>query len=543
MSSVRQLADRVFAYRLENEWPVRLQHGLSVESMRVLTEETARADAAFAESARAELRGLMTGEVSEDDRLTAGFLEHDFATWIGLTQWPLLGFNVTPYQTWTLAMALQLVFPGFTGAPDTYLSLVADQRDQLLEYGRRLARQRDAGVLVPAAAIPGSRESLRRVRDASAVAIPASAPDQVRDRVAALVEAELLPAYDALVAALDASYEQAAPGQLGLGQYEGGAEYYRFLVRSQTASELGPEELHQLGLDQVATLAEQMAKARADMGFTGTEEDFHAQLATDPRVHASAPEEVEALFLGHMARLEPLLDKWFAVLPDAPYGVERLAPESEAGMTYGYYQPPTTTQPVGKYFWNGAALESKSLLTYATLIFHELAPGHHFHLARQQENASLPDVRRHGGGLSAFNEGWAEYAAGLGWEMGLYDEPLDGYGRMVHERFTAQRLVVDTGLHYYGWSRDQAAAYMKANTTESDAQVASEILRYGTDLPAQALAYRAGFVELNRLRSKAEQRLGGRFDVRSFHEEILGPGALPFPVLDGHLDRWAASLS
>jgi uncharacterized protein (DUF885 family) len=510
----------------------------------VESEATARADAAYAESARAELREIVAqdGDLSEDDRLTAGFLEHDFDIWIGAARSPLLGFNVTPYMTWTIAMTLQVVFGSYTGKPATYLSLVAEQRDQIIEYGHRLARQREAGILVPAPALPGVRESLCRLRAASAATLPGSAPDEVRERVAALVEAELLPAYDALLAVVDESYEQAAPTELGLGQYDGGAEYYRFLVRSQTASELGPEQLHELGLEQVAQLADQMAEARGDMGVTVSEEEFHAQLATDPRVHASAPEEVEALFLRHMARLEPLLDRWFAVLPKAPYGVERLAPESEAGMTYGYYETPTTARPVGKYYWNGANLESKSMLTYATLIFHELAPGHHFHLARQAENAALPDVRRFGGGLNAFNEGWAEYAAGLGWEMGLYDDPLDGYGRLVHERFTAQRLVVDTGLHFYGWSQEKAHAYMKANTTDSDAQVASEILRYGTDLPAQALAYRAGFVELNRLRRKAENALGAAFDVRAFHEEILGPGSLPFPVLDAHLDRWVAGL-
>ncbi|HVV75400.1 MAG TPA: DUF885 domain-containing protein [Mycobacteriales bacterium] len=540
MSSVRDLADRVFAYRAEREWYLRLRLGLPVESIRLESDESAREDAAFAAGARAELRQLTEGgaELSEDDRLTAGFVEHDFDVWIGQAEHPLLGFTATPYMSFGLGLALQMVFGAFTGEAPTYLSLVADQRDQLLEYSRRLVRQREAGILLSAPAIPGVRESMGRLRSASAAAIPASAPGAVRDRVAALVEGELLPAYDALLAVFDDSYESAAPVELGLGQYDGGAEYYRFLVRTHTASELSPEHLHQLGLEQVARLTEQMAKARADMGVAGSEQDFHNQLDKDPRVHASSPDEVEALFLRHIARLEPLLSQWFEVLPEAPYGVERLAPEAEAGMTYGYYQTPTSAEPVGKYHWNGAALETKSLLTYAALIFHELAPGHHFHLARQVENTALPDGRRYSDGLTAFTEGWAEYAAGLGWEMGLYDEPLDGYGRLVHERFTAQRLVVDTGLNFYGWSRERATDYMKANTTESDAQVASEILRYGTDLPAQALAYRAGFVELNRLRRKTEEALGSRFDVRAFHEEVLGPGALPFPVIEGHLDRW-----
>lgn len=540
MTPVRRLADRVFTRNLETDWFTRSRMGLPIEGFRVQGARSWAEDAAFARAALAELAGLEAE--TEEDRLTAGMLEHDLSGAVERDRHAALGFTVTPYQTYALGLALQTVFPAFSGPPETYLSLVADTRDQVAELRERLALQREAGVLLAAAAVPGSRESLRRLREASAAAMVGHAPSEVRERVQHLVESELVPSYDALLAALDDSYASAAPAQLGLGQYAGGADYYSWLVRFQTASELTPEQLHQLGLDQVAALTEAMAEARAAMGEPADEQVFHARLETDPRVHASSPEEVEALFLKHMARLEPLISGWFSVLPEAPYGVARLAPESEAGMTYGYYETPSAAQPTGRYRWNGSNLESKSLLTYATLIFHELAPGHHFHLARQAENDALPDLRRYGGGLVAFNEGWAEYAAGLGWEMGLYDDPLDGYGRLVHERFTAQRLVVDTGLHLHGWSEAQARAYMKANTTESDAQVASEVLRYGTDLPGQALAYRAGFVELNRLRRKAEDALGDRFDVRAFHERVLGPGALPFPVLGASLDRWVAEL-
>lgn len=539
---VRALADRVFARSLDMSWHVRAMRGLPIESIRVEAPEAWAEDAAFARGVLAELDALPTPDLSEDDRLTVGFLRHVLAGWVERGSGSLLGFQVTPYSSYGLGLALRLVFTGFQGSPSTYLSLVADQRDQVTAYRTRLLAQRDGGILIPAPALHGTRESLRRVRDASAAVLPGSAPGEVGERVTALVQDELVPAYDALLAVLDETYERSAPALLGQGQYDGGEEHYRTLVRLHTASDLAPEQLHQLGLEQVADLTERMAKARADMGAPASEQEFHAQLESDPRVHATSADEVDAVFRKHMSRLEPLIGAWFSVLPEAPYGTERLAPEAEAGMTYGYYEPPTTTKPRGTYYWNGTNLDSKSLLTYAALIFHELAPGHHFHLARQAENEALPDIRRYGAELGAFNEGWAEYAAGLGWEMGLYDEPLDGYGRLVHERFTAQRLVVDTGLNLYGWTRDQAAAYMKANTTESDAQVASEVVRYGTDLPGQALAYRAGFVELTRLRHKAEQALGARFDVRAYHEEVLGPGALPFPVIDGHLERWVAGL-
>ena len=538
---VRALADRVFAHSLDNDWYYRLQKGLPIEALRLDGPETWREDAAFARTVLDELRQV-PGDLSEDDRLTVGYLEHVLDAWVERGKCSLLGFSVTPYSSYAVGLVLRMVFAGFQGAPATYLSLVADQRDQMAEYRTRLIAQRDAGILIPALALPGTRESLRRLRDTAAALLPASAPGEVSERAAALVADELVPAYDALLGVLDEAYEKAAPALLGQSQYDGGEDHYRTLVRHNTASSLTPEQLHQLGLEQVADLTERMAKARADMGAPASETEFHAQLETDPRVHAKSPDDVQAVFRKHMARLEPLIGEYFSVLPKAPYDTERLAPEAEAGMTYGYYSAPTAAEPRGIYYWNGANLESKSLLTYAALIFHELAPGHHFHIARQAENEALPDVRRYGAALGAFNEGWAEYAAGLGWEMGLYDEPLDGYGRLVHERFTAQRLVVDTGLNLYGWTRDEAAAYMKANTTDSDAQVASEVLRYGTDLPAQALAYRAGFVELTRLRRKAEEALGARFDVRAYHEEVLGPGALPFPVIDGHLDRWIAGL-
>jgi uncharacterized protein (DUF885 family) len=540
MTAVRALADKVFAYRIEESWYLQLRRGVPVERMRVESEESLAKDARFAEQVLAELQAAEP--VDEDDRLTAGYLEFMLTGQVEAAKTPLLGFTVTPYQSFFIGMSLQQLFPAFSGPDATYVSLVADFRDQIRELAARLRRQREAGILVPRPALAGLRESLTRTRGAAGSVLPASAPSGVREQVEALVASDVLPAYDDLLALVGEDYERDAPSTVGMAQYPGGEEAYRRLVRESTASSMSPEQAHQLGLEQVAELADKMAKARADLGFSGTEEEFHAQLATDPRVHASSPDQVEALFLRHMAALEPLISQYFSVLPKAPYGVARLAPEAEAGLTYGYYEAPTSAEPIGRYRWNGANLESKSLLTYATLIFHELAPGHHFHIARQAENEALPDLRREATDIGAFNEGWAEYAAGLGWEMGLYDDPLDGYGRLVHERFTAQRLVVDTGLNLLGWSLEEAAAYMKANTTDSDGQIATEVLRYSTDLPAQALAYRAGFVELNRLRSKTEAALGDRFDIREFHEHVLGPGALPFPVIEGHLDRWVASL-
>ncbi|CAB4695994.1 unannotated protein [freshwater metagenome] len=535
-SPIRDLTDRVFDELLASEPHLRARAGLPIERLKVPSLEARQEDVRFARSVLADLDAAPVE--SDEDRLNAGFLRHLMGGVVSRGEHDDLGFGVTPYQTWGLKVSLGYAFQGFAGSDATYADLTADYRDTVRELRVRLLRQRELGILVPRAALPGVRESLDRMRASSRAVLTASAPTGLAD--SSLID-EVDAEFGLLDDALGDDYAAAAPQEACLSRYPGGESYYRFLVKDLTSSDLTPEQLHETGLQQCAELAERMAEVRSQLGFTGSEQEFHAMLATDPRVHARDHEEVNALFRRHMAALEPRIGDWFAVLPQAPYDVERLDPALEAGMTYGFYEAPTATQPTGYYRWNGVDLENKSLLTYAALIFHELAPGHHFHLARQAENTDLPPLRREPL-LGAFNEGWAEYASGLGWEMGLYDDPLDAYGRLTHERFTAQRLVVDTGLNLMGWSLEQAASFMSANTTESDAQVASEVLRYSTDLPAQALGYRAGYLELMRLRARAEKSWGERFDVRDFHELVLGPGALPFPVIEESVDRVARSV-
>lgn len=431
-----------------------------------------------------------------------------------------------------------------------YLALVADYRGVLDGLREKLEGQRTRGILLPKPAIPGAVTTLRTLReglpalfrldDERLGALSRDARARLTSRVERLVADEVVPACDALLAAFDADYVAAAPEAVGLSQYEGGVACYRALVRRHTSSDEAPERIHAIGLEQVADLAERMAEARGRLGFTGSEAEFHASLARKPELFARTPAEVEAKYMRHMAALEPKLGDWFSVLPATPYGVERLPPEAEAGMTYGAYWPAMLGEEKGRYLYNGSDLEHRSLIMAAPLIFHELAPGHHFHFSRQLDDGSLPDVRRYYGELHAFNEGWAEYAAELGWEMGLYEDPYDGYGRLAMQRFMAQRLVVDTGMNVLGWSLARARDYMRENTLEGDEQVASETLRYATDWPGQALAYRLGFLEMRRLRSYAEQELGERFDVRGFHECVLENGVLPFSVLDEHVRGWVA---
>ncbi|HZV72278.1 MAG TPA: DUF885 domain-containing protein [Conexibacter sp.] len=553
MTTVLKIAADVWDHRLEHEPYVRLGQGLAVARFRPWGYEERRATAAFAARARARLDALDAHELSGDDRLTAGFLRFVLDGWTAAAEHFWLDFDVTPYRIYAVMNPIELTFEGFRAAAPAdeqrFLSLVDDFRAVVDGLRDKLMTQRELRILLPRAALPVVIATLQSLRAAAPALVrvdaerfgvlDAAARARLAARVERLVADELLPAFDALLDVLGPDYLAAAPEHVGLWQYDGGESAYRAAVRRDTTTDHEPGRIHAIGLEQLAELSERMAAARSRLGFTGSEAEFRASLATRPELYVSTPEQVGANFRRHLARIEPHLSGWIAVMPQAPYDVDRLPPQAEEGLTYGSYEPPMPGQPVGRYLYNASHLEQRSLLNAATLVFHELVPGHHVHFMRQAENASLPLARRRCGDLHAFNEGWAEYAAGLGWEAGLYEDPFDGYGRLAEERFLAVRLVVDTGLNALGWSLEQARQAMREHTLESELQIATETLRYATDMPAQGLSYRLGFLEFTRLRASAERSLGSDFDVREFHEQILAQGALPLDVLDAHLREWA----
>src|SRR5262245_36284925 len=205
--------------------------------------------------------------------------------------------------------------------------------------------------------------------------------------------------------------------------------------------------------------------------------------------------------MAYVQNILPKIDSYFMKLPNAPYGVKRLDPGLEASMTFGYYQVPTKADPKGYYNYNGSDLKDRSLLDAGSLIYHELIPGHHFQLNLQSENEALPPFRREGG-QTAYVEGWAEYSSDLAEQMGMYRDPYDLYGRLTADMFLTVRLVVDTGMNYMGWSQEKAMQYMKENTLLSETQIRSESLRYSTDIPGQALAYKMGSKKIQELRKE-----------------------------------------
>lgn len=553
-SPVARLADAAQAlWNLELEQPLmRLLCGLPVTQIPAATLDQAARDAGRARSIAASVGDIDGQTLAETDRLTLEVLRHRLAqaadepvNWMRMSP-------VAPYSSMGLGLIAQrLLAPLAIDSPaalERWRALWSDFGALLRQLRERTLAQAAAGWRLAQPAIDptiGSWRQLQQMLGALLTpgeALAARVAPELRARweqdAERLRQREILPAVQAVIDAIDdAAYRAAAPARVGLMHLPGGDDEYRRLITLHLTEPGDPQRIHDTGLAELQRIGERMQELRSRIGWRGSEDEFHAALKRDPRVIASSPEDVAARYTRCIERLQPQLASWFSRLPRSPHGVERLAPELEAGMTYGYYDRPARVGDRGTYRFNASNLHERSQLQVAALIYHELAPGHHFHLARQMEMEHLPAFRRNALQYTIYNEGWAEYASGLAGEMGMYDDPYDLYGRLVHERFVAQRLVVDTGMNALDWTLQRAREFMRAHTLEGDAQVASETLRYSTDLPAQSLAYRLGNLEMLALREAARERRGAAFDIREFHEAVLGEGAMPLPALRGHLER------
>jgi uncharacterized protein (DUF885 family) len=523
--------------------------GLRVERLPRGDFAQAQASAAMGRRRLERLAAVSNAGLDKTQRLTKATLAWLAQQEVDEEEILLTSFGVTPYAWSGVPMTAGMIFPAvaFDGAAEDqrYLSLLRDFAATIDAQRERVERQAAAGWRVPRPAlanvrggIAASEAQLAQQLTPSDERLAAGGPG-LGDRIKSLIDGELRPAFQRLLAALGDDYEAAAPETVGMSQYPGGHEAYRKAIERSITWSAEPEELHATGLEQVARLAEAMRELRSRaFGFDGEEQEFHARLQADPRTRAATAEALEATYRGHLARMEPRIDGLFERRPKAAYDVARLAPHLEAGMTFGFYHPPETPDGKGIYYYSGFGLEDRQQINAAPLIFHELLPGHHFHITRQGELGDIPQIRRKLMSFTAFNEGWAEYSAGLGEELGLYEDPYDLYGWLTHQRFVSQRLVVDTGMNALGWSLEKGRRYMSANTLEGPTQVASETLRYSTDMPAQALGYRWGFLKFRELRQRARDRLGPRFDIRRWHEAILSQGGLPMTVLDQSLQEW-----
>jgi uncharacterized protein (DUF885 family) len=326
---------------------------------------------------------------------------------------------------------------------------------------------------------------------------------------------------------------------VGLLYMKGGDKYYRYLIESTTTEPLDPETVHQLGLSEVARITKEFQDVQKQIGFKGTLQQFFDYMRTSPKFQPKSKEELEQGFASVKRKVEAKVPQFFSLVPKAPLVIRSYPAYREKFEAGGSYDQgtPDGSRP-GTFYYNAYDLPSRSICEETTLFMHEGEPGHHFQISLAQENTSLPAFMRFGGN-TAYVEGWALYSESLGYPMGMYTDSCQRFGNLNDEMLRAMRLVVDTGIHAKGWTRDQAINYFLTHSGESKTDATAEVERY-IAIPSQALAYKVGQLTITRLREEAKAKLGPKFDIRDFHAQVLNTGALPLPILEQKIDRWIA---
>ncbi len=383
----------------------------------------------------------------------------------------------------------------------------------------------DSPLLAPIEALPP------RLAEAHGEALRAGALTRI--------ESGVMPAYRRIASFFRDDYLARPRASIGISEVPHGRAYYRALVRHHTTRDTTPEAVHQQGLAEVARIRAEMEAIVAELEFDGSFADFLHFLRTDPQFYAETPDELIMHASWIAKRADDAMPRFFGRLPRLPYGVRPVPGHLAPTYTTGRYWPGDLDNGVaGGYMVNTHALDQRPLYALPALTLHEAVPGHHHQGALAQELEDLPDFRRTTY-ITAFGEGWALYTEYLGIEMGIYRTPYEHFGRLTYEMWRACRLVVDTGIHYFGWTREQAEACLLENSALAPHNVRTEVTRY-IAWPGQALAYKTGELLIRELRADAEARLGDAFDLRAFHDHLLAQGTMPLDSLEARMRRWIA---
>ena len=372
------------------------------------------------------------------------------------------------------------------------------------------------------------------------VEIPAAQRERLRAEAASALSQSVLPAFRKLHEFLVKIYLPGTRETIAMSDLPDGKAWYAYNVRTVTTTLLTPQQIHEIGLAEVQRLRREMDKVIAQTGFKGSFSDFLEFLRKDPRFYYDDAESLVRAYRDIAKRADPELARLFGKLPRLPYGVLPVPAYAEQSQTTAYFQPgsPEAGRP-GYFFANTYALNTRPKWEMEALTLHEAVPGHHFQISLAQEMEGVPEFRKHGG-YTAFVEGWGLYAESLGTEMGFYKDPYMKFGQLTYEMWRAIRLVVDTGIHSLGWSRQQAIDYFLANAGKNEHDIVVEVDRYIV-WPGQALAYKIGEMKIKELRADAAKELGDRFDIRQFHDQVLDNGALPLDILEKRIKEWVAA--
>lgn len=412
----------------------------------------------------------------------------------------------------------------------------------------------ECGIVPPDVVLAGSREAIEALLLAAPenslfyeplLAPPPAISDADVERLRAAarraIAQRVVPGYRRLLDFLAREYLPACRGTVGASALPRGRDFYRHRVRKFTTLDLSPDDVHQMGLSEVARIRAEMQAVMRQVEFDGDLPAFVAHLRSEPRFYPATSAQLLQQVSHVLKQIDGRLPQLFGRLPRMPYGIREVPPYVAPRTTTAYYVPPAGDGTrAGFYYVNTFDLKSRPLFEVEALSLHEAVPGHHLQIALQQELENLPPLRRFAG-FTAFVEGWALYAERLGLEMGFYDDPYSNFGRLSYEIWRACRLVVDTGIHHFGWTRQQAIDYMAANTALSLHNIAAEVDRY-ISWPGQALAYKVGELKIRQLRQAAEARLGPRFELRQFHDAVLSQGSVPLQTLEDQVAAWLDSV-
>lgn len=448
-------------------------------------------------------------------------------------------------------------------ADDVPLSTVADYENYIARLaafrafaGENIALMREGirtGMVLPSVSVQGIDATLNPhiVADPTQSTLwkpfaefPATVPQAERARLAAAgrqaIEQSVVPGFRDFQAFLRDEYVPAARPTIGASELPRGREIYAQLVRGYTTLELTPDQVHQTGLREVARIRAAMDTVIRSTGFTGSFAEFVQFLRTDPRFYAATPDELLQRTALVLKRMDGELPRLFGRLPRMPYGIRTIPDYIAPRTSTAYYSRPSGDgMRSGTYWVNTYDLRSRPLYEIEALSFHEAVPGHHLQIALAQEMENMPPLRRFGA-FTAFVEGWGLYAERLGYDAGFYTDPYSRFGQLSYDMWRACRLVVDTGMHWKGWTRQQAIDYMSENSALTLLNITNEVDRY-IAWPGQALAYKTGQMKISELRAEAEAALGTRFDLRRFHDVVLGSGAVPLTVLEENVRAWIAA--
>jgi len=366
--------------------------------------------------------------------------------------------------------------------------------------------------------------------------ITKSEVETIQTKAKEVIRNQVIPAYLKLHQFFEDEYLPACRTSIGIKDINNGREYYEFLARKFTTTPLSPQEIHNIGLREVARIKAEMQEVIQEVEWQGTFKEFLDDLRSNPKFYYETSEELFEAYLATSKRIDPELVSLFKVLPSMPYGLKPIPIESAPDTTTAYYQRPAADgSRAGYYYVNLYRPEVRPKYEIEVLSVHEAVPGHHLQIALAME-LDLPNFRKYGG-VTAFVEGWGLYSESLGYDLGLYQDPYSRFGQLTYDMWRAIRLVVDTGMHYFDWTRQDAINYFLDNSAKTKQDVMNEVDRY-INWPGQALAYKIGQLKIQELKDTAKLELGESFDIKDFHHEVLKRGALPLDILEQYIDQW-----